>query len=100
MEDIRKCKKRGRRGLSWTSAQKGLSKTVAPRGGGVAATGCACVVFGAVRASVFLPAEAAGGYETAACAYFRGRGACSQYDPKVIVGAKTRDPKCDAYYGS
>ena len=33
MEDIRKCKTRGRRGLSWTSAQKGLSKTVAPRGG-------------------------------------------------------------------
>ena len=28
------------------------------------------------------------------------RGACSQYDPKVIVGAKTLDPKCDAYYGS
>ena len=34
MEDIRKCKKRGRRGLSWTSAKKALSKTVAPRGGG------------------------------------------------------------------
>ena len=30
----------------------------------------------------------------------RGRGACSQYDPKVIVGAKTLDPKCDAYCGS
>ena len=34
MEDIRKCKKRGMRGLSWTSAQKGLSKTVAPWAGG------------------------------------------------------------------
>ena len=55
MEDIRKCKKRGRRGLSWTSAQKGLSKTVAPREGGVAATGCACVGFGAVRAGGFCP---------------------------------------------
>ena len=30
----------------------------------------------------------------------RGRGACSQYDPKVIVGARTLDPKGDAYYGS
>ena len=35
-----------------------------------------------------------------ACAYFRGRGACSQYDPKVIVGARTLDPKGDAYSGS
>ena len=33
MEDIRKCKKRGKRGLSWTSAKKTLFKTVAPRGG-------------------------------------------------------------------
>ena len=33
MEDIRRCKKRGRRGLSWTSAKKALSKTVAPKGG-------------------------------------------------------------------
>ena len=31
-------------------------------------------------------------------AYFGGR--CTQYDPKVIVGAKTLDPKGDAYYGS
>ena len=41
--------------------------------------------------------EAAGGYKTVASAYFRGRGACIQYDPKVIVGAKTLDPKGDAY---
>ena len=61
MEDIRKCKKRGRRGLSWTSANKALSKTVAPRVGGVAATDCACVGFGAVRAGGYLPVEAAGG---------------------------------------
>ena len=32
--------------------------------------------------------------------YFRGRGACTQYNPKVIVGAKTLDPKGDACYGS
>ena len=61
------------------------------RGGGVAATDCACVGFGAIRAGGFLPVEAAGGFKTVACAYFRGRGACSQYDPKVIVGAKTLD---------
>ena len=67
-----------------------------PRGGD--ATDCAGVGFEAVRAGGFLPVEAAGGYKTVACAY--GRGACSQYDPKVIVGAKTLDPKCDAYYGS
>ena len=35
-----------------------------------------------------------------ACAYFRGRGACTQYDPKVMVGAKTLNLKGDAYYGS
>ena len=28
------------------------------------------------------------------------RRACSQYDPKVIVGARTLDLKGDAYYGS
>ena len=56
--------------------------------------------FGAIRAGGFLPVEAAGGYKTVAGAYFRGRGACTQYDPKVIiVGAKTVDPKGDAYYG-
>ena len=38
MEDIRKCKKRGKRGLSWTSAKKALSKTVAPRGGSLRRT--------------------------------------------------------------
>ena len=67
---------------------------------GVAATGCACVGFGAVRAGGFQPAETAAGGKTVACAYFRGRGACNQYAPKVIVGAKTLDPKGDAYYGS
>ena len=70
-----------------------------PRGG-VEATDCAGVGFGAIRAGGFLPVEAAGGYKTVARAYFRGRGACSQYDTKVIVGAKSLDPKCDAYYGS
>ena len=41
-----------------------------------------------------------GGYKTMAGAYFRGRGACAQYDPKVILGAKTLDPEGDAYCGS
>ena len=39
--------------------QKALSKTVAP-GGGVAATDCAGVGFGEIRAEGFLPVEAAG----------------------------------------
>ena len=65
--------------------------------GVVAVTGCACVRFGAVRAGGFLPVEAAGGCKTVASAYFRGRGACTQYDPKVILGAKALDPKGDAY---
>ena len=47
-----------------------------------------------------LPVEGGGGYKTMAGAYFRGRGTCTQYDPKVIVGAKTLDPKGDAYCGS
>ena len=48
----------------------------------------------------FLPVKAARGCQTVAGAYFRGRGACTQYDPKVILGAKTLDPKSDANYGS
>ena len=59
----------------WTFVDFGpkiLSKTVAPRGG-VAATDCASVGFGAIRAGGFLPVEAAGGYKTVASAYFRGR---------------------------
>ena len=48
----------------------------------------------------FLPVKAAGGCKTVAGAYFRGRGACTQYDPKVIQGANTLDPKGAAYYGS
>ena len=63
------------------------------RGGG----GTDCAGFGAIRAGGFLPVEAAGGYKTVACASYRGRGACTQYDPKVIVGAKTLDPKGDIY---
>ena len=73
-------------------------------GGGVAGGGDATdftgVGFGAIRAGGFLPVEAAGGCKTVAGAYFRGRGACIQYDPKVIVGAKTLGPKGDACYGS
>ena len=51
------------------------------------------MVFGAIRVGGFLPVKAAGGCKTVASAYFRGRGACTQYDPKVILGAKTLDPK-------
>ena len=49
---------------------------------------------------VFCPWRPLGVKKTVACAYFRGRRACSQYDPKVMVGARTLDPKGDAYYGS
>ena len=66
----------------------------------VAVTGCAGEGFGAIRAGGFLPVEAAGGCKTVAGTYFRGRGACTPYDPKVILGAKTPDLKGDAYYGS
>ena len=62
------------------------------RRGGVEATDCAGVGFGAIRAGGFLPVEAAGGYKTVAGAYFRGRGACTQYDPEVILGAKNPRP--------
>ena len=61
--------------------KKVLAKTVALGGGGV----------GAIRAGGFLLVEAAGGYKTVARLYFRGHGACTQYDPKIIVGAKTLD---------
>ena len=71
------------------------------RAGGGSLRRTACVGFGVIRAGGFLPVEAAGGYKTVACAYFRGRGgACNQYDPKLIVGARTLDPKGDAYHGS
>ena len=66
-------------------------------GAGLDPTDCACVGFGA---GGFLPMEAAGGCKTVASAYFRGRGACTQYDPKITMGAKALDPKGDAYYGS
>ena len=69
-------------------------------GGGGDATDCAGVGFGAVRTGGFLPLEAAEGYKTVAGAYIRGRGACTQYGLKVIVGAKTLDPEADAYSGS
>ena len=56
--------------------------------------------FGAIRAGGFLRVEAAGGCKTMADAYFRGRGACTQYDAKVIVGARTLDLKGGSYCGS
>ena len=86
------------RGLSWTSAKKCLAKTVAPGGG--EATDCAGVGFGAIRAGGFLPVKSAAGGKAVASVYSRGRGACAQYDPKIILGAKTLDPKGDAYNGS
>ena len=64
------------------------------------ATDCAGVGFGAIWAGGFLPVKAAGGCKTVAGAYFCGCGACPQYDPKVILGARTLDPRGDAYYGS
>ena len=70
------------------------------RWGGGDATDCAGMGFGAIRAGGFLPVKAAGGCKTVASAYFRGRGACTQYHPKVIMGAKTLDPKGDAYCGT
>ena len=45
MEDIRKCKKRGRRGLSWTSARQASSGQDGRAAGGDA-TDCAGVGFG------------------------------------------------------
>ena len=69
--------------------------------GGVGdATDCAGMGFGAIRAGGFVHVKAAGGCKTVAAAYFRGRRACTQYDPKVILGAKTLDPKSDARSGS
>ena len=76
-----------------TSAQDG-------RPGGGEATDCAGVGFGTIRAGVFLPVKAAAGGKTVAGTCFNGRGACTQYDPKIILGAKTLDPNGDAYYGS
>ena len=81
--------------------QKNLSKTVAwGRGRWGDATACAGVGFGAVGAGGFLRMKAAGSCKTVAGAYFRGRGACTQYDPEVILCAQTLDPEGDAYYGS
>ena len=100
MEDIPKCKKHGRRELAWTSAKNGSGQHGRGHEGVLAVTGCAGVGFWAIRAGGFLPVEAAGNYKTVAGAYFRGRGACTQYDPKVILGANTLDPKGDAYSGS
>ena len=56
---------------------------------GVAAvTGCTGVAFGAIQAGGFLPVEAAAGGRTVASAYFRDCAACTQYGPKIILGAK------------
>ena len=45
---------RGKRGLSWTSAEKAVQNGRA-KGVGFAATDCACVGFGAIRAGGFQP---------------------------------------------
>ena len=60
--------------------------------GVVDATDCVDVGFGAMRAGVFLPVEAAVDHKTVASAYFRGRGACTQYDPKIMLGATNPRP--------
>ena len=87
---------------AWTSVDFGQASSGQDgrAWGGGGRWDCAGVGFGAIQAGGFLRVEAAGGYETVAGAYFRGRGACTQYDPKVIVGAKTLDPKGDAHYDS
>ena len=73
---------------SWTFVDFGQASSGQDgRAGGGDATDCAGVGFGAKRAGGFLSVEAAGGCKTVAGAYFRGRGACTQYDPTVIVGA-------------
>ena len=48
---------------AWTLVDFGPKRSVQDgrAEGGVAATGCACVGFGAIRAGGFLPAETAGG---------------------------------------
>ena len=60
--------------------------------GVVDTTDCAGMGFGAMQAGNFLPVEAAAGHKTVAGAYFRGRGACTQYDPKIILGATNPRP--------
>ena len=57
--------------------------------GGLGPGDGAGMAFGATPAIGFVPVKAAGGYKTVASAYFRGRGACTQYDPKIILGAKS-----------
>ena len=100
MEDIRRCNQKAWQ--AWTFVVFGLKRPVQegrpPMEG--EATDCAGVGFGAMRAGGVLPVKAAAGGKTVAGAYFRGRGACTQYDPKVILCAKTLDPKGDAYYSS
>ena len=86
--------------FSWTSARQIPANISGLKGGGLEPADCAGVGFGAIRAGGFLPVEAAGGCKTVAGAYFRGRGARTQYDLKVILGAKYLDLKGDAYYGS
>ena len=69
-------------------------------GGGGDATDCAGLGFGAILAGGFCTRRPLEVCKTVAGAYFGGCGTCTQYDPKVIVGVKTPDPKGDAYYGS
>ena len=71
MEDVRSCKKRGKRGLSWTLARQALAKTVALGEGGGDATDCAGLGFGAIWAGGFLPVKAARGCKTVAGKYFQ-----------------------------
>ena len=54
--------------------------------------GCAGLGFGGVRAGGILPVEAAVGHKTVPSAYFRCRGACTSYDPKAMLAAKSSEP--------
>ena len=84
-----------KRGFSWTSARQALAKPVA-RG-----EGCD----GLRRRGVWR--NSGGRFSARPLAVTKQWQARTfataeriQYDPKVIAGAKTLDPKGDAYYGS
>ena len=98
MEDIRRCKKRGKRRLSWTSARQALAKTVALGGGD--ATDCAGVGSGAIRVEGFLPVEALEVIKLWQARTFAAAELAPSMTLKSYSGAKTLDPKGDAYDGS
>ena len=72
--------------------QKSFGQDGRAHEGLVDATDGASVGFGAMRAGNFLPVESAVGHKTVAGAYFRGRAARTQHDPKIILGATSPRP--------